>query len=328
MQRRWLHLTLTALAFALVIVLVSVFGLRHPSQQAIAEKTAPASEPSRKPDSPTPAVKPSPLKLKVTVTKSGETITFGELIDRLATEDFVCVGEQHDSELNHRVQLQIIQALFARDENIGVGMETFQKPFQPVIDRYFSGGITEEQFLKDTEYKTRWGFDWKLYRPIIEFARRNEIPLAALNVRKELTSRLYKGGYDALTADEKKELGPIDFNVKAHRDYWYERLPKLHGLDNPTAQQKERSYQIMTAWDDYMAQSAARFKKDISLHHMVILAGIGHIAGGFGIPDRAAKYAGSASVATIRVRVSGSNAGEENEEGGNLPTDYVVTVEK
>src|SRR6185437_14657863 len=201
-------------------------------------------------------------------------------------------------------------ALFARDENIGVGMEMFQTPFQQVIDRYFSGAISEEQFLKDTEYKTRWGFDWKLYRPIVEFARRNEIPLAALNLRKELTSRLYKVGYDALTDDEKKELGLVDFNVKAHRDYWYELLPKLHGLDNPTVQQKERSYQIMTAWDDYMAQSAAKFKKDRGLNRLVVLAGIGHVAGGFGIPDRAAKYAGGASVATVRVKVSGNNAGE------------------
>ena len=44
--------------------------------------------------------------------------------------DLVCVGETHDSDLHHRVQLQIIKALFARDERLGVGMEMFQRPFQ------------------------------------------------------------------------------------------------------------------------------------------------------------------------------------------------------
>ena len=207
-----------------------------------------------------------------------------QMIDRLLEADLVCIGETHDSELTHMVQLQIIKALFARDERLGVGMEMFQRPFQNHIDRYCKGECTEEEFLKGTEYKQRWGFDWGLYRPIVEFCRKNSVPVAALNVPRELTKRISAVGHAALTDAEKEQLGDIDFQVKPHRDYWYERLAKMHGQKDVKEEQKERSYQVMTTWDEYMGDSAARFQKERALRRLVVLAGTGHIDRGFGIP--------------------------------------------
>jgi aminopeptidase N len=206
--------------------------------------------------------------------------------------------------LHHQVQLQVIRSLFARDERLGVGMEMFQRPYQKDIDRYFRGETMEEDFLKATEYRERWGFDWSLYRPIAEFCRKNSVPLAALNVPRELTRRLSKVGHKGLTDDEKQQLGEVDFHVKAHRDYWYERLAKMHGQKDVPEEQKEKSYQVMTAWDEYMGASAALFQKERRLRRLVVLAGSGHIERGFGIPARAVKRTGG-KVATLRVEVGG-----------------------
>jgi uncharacterized iron-regulated protein len=200
-------------------------------------------------------------------------------------------------------------------------MEMFQRPFQKEIDRYFRGEDGEDEFLKAAEYKERWGFDWSLYRPVVEFCRKNGVPLAALNAPRELTRKISKGGYEGLTDDEKKQLGDVDFQVKEHRDYWYERLPKLHGLKDPTADQKERGYQVMTVWDEYMGASSAAFQKERDLRRMVVLAGSGHVERGFGIPARAAKRTGGKAV-TVRVAV-----GEDVEKIAAEPTtDYVVVV--
>jgi uncharacterized iron-regulated protein len=261
-----------------------------------------------------------PLDVTVLVTKEKKTISFGEFTDRLLAADLVCVGESHDSDLHHRVQLQIIKALFARDERLGVGMEMFQRPYQKDIDRYFAGESLEDAFLKATEYKARWGYEWTMYRPIVEFCRKNGVPLAALNASKELTGRIGKVGHAGLTDDERKQLGDVDFHVKAHRDYFIDLLAKMHGKD-ATAEQKERSYQVMTVWDEYMADSAARFQKERGLRRMVILAGSGHIERGFGIPDRAAKRTGG-KTATIKIEV-----GSDIEKLSKEPTtDYVVIV--
>jgi uncharacterized iron-regulated protein len=243
-----------------------------------------------------------PPALTIYSAREKTALSFGELIDRLLGADLVCVGETHDSDLDHRVQLQIIKGLFARDERLGVGMEMFQRPYQKPIDRYFLSEITEEEFLKATEYRQRWGFEWSLYRPIVEFCRRNGVPLAALNAPRELTRRISKVGFAALTDDEKKQLGPIDFHVKEHREYWYDRLAKMHGNDKATPEQKEHGYQVMAVWDQYMATSAVEFQRQRKLRRLVVLAGSGHVERGLGIPARALAQ-GAGKVATVRVEV-------------------------
>ncbi|MBI3407594.1 MAG: ChaN family lipoprotein [Planctomycetes bacterium] len=261
-----------------------------------------------------------PLNVQVLDAKTKEIIPFGVMIDKLLEADFVCVGETHDSEPHHRAQLQIIKGLYAQDDRLGVGMEMFQRPFQKALDRYGKNENKEDEFLKESEYQARWGYDWSLYRPIIEFCRRNDIPMAALNARKELTGRIRQVAIEKLKEEERSELGPIDIHVKEHRDHWYERLAKMHGNAKATEEQKERGYQIMAVWDDYMARSAADFLKERNLRRMVVLAGSGHIERGFGIPDRAARYYGGKSL-TVGIALEGTN-----QEKGAVLTDFVVLV--
>jgi uncharacterized iron-regulated protein len=235
--------------------------------------------------------------------------------------DLICVGESHDSELQHRIQLQILRAVYARDDRLGLGMEMFQRPFQKHIDRYLAGATNEQTFLEDTEYVSRWGYDWSLYQPLVEFCRRNRIPLAALNAPRELTQKISKGGLTGLEGMDKKSVEGIDFHVKAHRDYWFERLAKMHGDTKPTEERKEKSYQVMTVWDGYMADSAARFVKERNLRRLIILAGSGHIDRGFGIPDRAARQTGG-QAATVHLSVGGDLAKLRTE----APADFVVII--
>lgn len=269
-----------------------------------------------------PVQKSEPLQVQVVKTKDGKEISYGQLIDELNKVDLVFVGEQHDSVVHHQMQLQIIKSLFAHDERIGIGMEMFQRQFQHVMDRYLASEISEAEFLAQTEYAKRWGYDWQLYRSIVEFGRRNDVPIAALNAATELTKRVKEVGYDNLTDDEKKQLGPVDFHVKEHREFWLELLSMMHGTHKATPEQKERSYQVMAIWDDYMGQSAANFRKDRQLQRLVVIAGGGHIEGDFGIPNRAAKYA-NATKATVRIFI-GSPA--EDDPNASLPTDFVIYV--
>jgi uncharacterized iron-regulated protein len=262
-----------------------------------------------------------PPALSVWSRKDKKEISFGEFTERMLDADLICVGEKHDSELNHQIQLQIIKALFARDERLGVGLEMFQRPFQAALDRYGRGELVEEEFLALTEYRTRWGFNWALYRPIADFCKHNGVPLAALNAPRELTRRVSQVGHAALTDDEKKQLGPIDFQVKEHRAYWYERLAAMHGEKDVPEEKKERSYQVMTVWDEYMADSAASFQKERKVRRLVVLAGSGHIERGFGIPDRAVKRTGGKAV-TVGVETE-KDLDKVREEAA---TDYVVVV--
>jgi uncharacterized iron-regulated protein len=263
-----------------------------------------------------------PPRVRIHSAADKKEITFGELTDRLLGADAVCVGEDHDNAVVHQVQLQVIKALFARDERLAVGMEMFQKPYQNALDRYTRGTLAEDEMLRQTEYRSRWGYPWQLYRPILRFCQHNSVPVAALNAPRELTRRLSQAGFEKLTDEEKRQLGPVDFQVKAHREHWYERLASMHGDKDVPADRKERSYQVMAAWDGVMAATAADFQRSRHIRRIVVLAGSGHIDRRFGIPDRLAKATGG-TVATIHVAVGG-----KPEDAFKEPvTDFVILVE-
>src|SRR5208283_3804696 len=104
--------------------------------------------------------------------------------------------------------------------------EMFQRPFQKVVDDYIEGRIDERAFLKGTEYFKRWGFDYNLYKPILLFARADKIPVVALNQRQELVNKVFRGGLDSLSEEEKKSVpSQMDFSDDTYR----ERLTKVFG---------------------------------------------------------------------------------------------------
>lgn len=262
-----------------------------------------------------------PPPLQIYSARERRQLSFGEFTDRLLEADMICVGETHDSELCHRVQLQIVKAIHASDARVGVGMEMFQRPYQEPLDKFIRGDLAENEMLKATEYKTRWGFHWSLYQPIVDFCKKNGVPVAALNVPKELTGKISKGGFVNLSDDDKKALGPVDFHVKAHRDHWYETLAKMHGNAKVSEDQKERTYQVMTSWDEYMGASAAAFQEARKLRRMIVLAGTGHIDLGFGIPQRAVQRTGG-KAATVHV----APGGDPGKLFAEPPADFVVIV--
>jgi len=203
-----------------------------------------------------------------------------------------------------------------------LGMEAFHRPFQKPLDDHSESLIDEPAMLAQTEYASRWGYAWELDGPLMRFCRQNRLPVAGLNIPRELTRRLSAEGFDKLSAKEKEDLGPMDFQVPEHRAHWLERLAAMHGNGTASQDRKEKSYQVMAAWDHGMAASAAQFKKERGLNRLVVIAGSGHVERRFGIPNRVEKLSGGKAVA---VRVI--QAGEPLEEKGQPLADLTIILE-
>jgi uncharacterized iron-regulated protein len=205
------------------------------------------------------------------------------ILPALSVNRVVYVGETHDQYAHHLVQLEIIRHLYEDDRRLAIGMEFFQRPFQDVLDRYVAGVIDEREMLRETDYYNRWSYDYRLYAPILRYAREHGIPLVALNASTELVRKVRASGLEGLNNEDKALLpADIDRSDEAHERRLQAVLEQHpHGGDNV-----DRFMEVQVLWDESMAESAANWLKAHPEHRMVVLAGSGHLAHGGGIPDR------------------------------------------
>ena len=214
-------------------------------------------------------------------------IPYAEFADRLGSARAILVGETHDRLDHHLNQLEIIRHLHESGVRLAIGMEAFQQPFQPRLDAYIAGRIDVTELLQSTEYYERWQYDFRLYEPILDYARRHRIPVLALNPPRELTEQVSRDGLDRLDDLFAAQLPEIDRSDDTYRDrlraVFEEHSMAGHG---PSF---EAFYGVQLVWDEGMAAAAADYLARHPERSMVIIAGRGHIDYGSGIPHRLAR---------------------------------------
>jgi uncharacterized iron-regulated protein len=205
------------------------------------------------------------------------------LVESVADRRVVFVGESHDQYPHHLNQLTLIKGVYAKHSDLGIGLEFFAQPYQPVLDAYVRGEIDEAQMLRDTLYFERWRFDYRLYRPILQYAREHGIPLIALNLEREITEKVGREGLDALDEDQRARMPEIDRDNETY-------LNRLKAIFDSHPHGEGRSFDnflaVQLLWDEGMAERAARWLTEHPGRPMVILAGVGHLMYGDGIPKR------------------------------------------
>ena len=228
--------------------------------------------------------KASPSSAEIMVLDTRNAPLLQSIMPELAQKRVVFVGETHDRYDHHLNQLAVIQALYARNPQLAIGLEFFQTSTQPVLDDYIAGEIDEQTFLEKTKYYDRWQYDYRLYQPIINFARDNQVPLVALNLPSEITKKVSKEGLAALSAEEKQLIPKsIDREVPGYR----RRIESVfHGHPGMEKRNIDFFIEAQLLWDEGMAEQAAKYLNENTSKKMVILAGAGHIMHGSGIPIR------------------------------------------
>ena len=210
--------------------------------------------------------------------------TVEKIIPVLAEKRVVFVGETHNRYDHHLIQLEIIRHLHQRHPQLAIGMETFQQPFQRYLDDYVAGAISEQEMLRATEYYQRWRMDYRLYAPILRYAREHQLPVIALNLPVELTRKVGRVGLGGLTEAERARLpAEIDRSDTAYATRIKEVF-EYHPRDS--GQTFEHFLEVQLLWDEGMAERAAWFLQANPDHQMVIVAGSGHLAYGSAIPRR------------------------------------------
>jgi uncharacterized iron-regulated protein len=206
------------------------------------------------------------------------------IIASLADARVVFVGEQHDLYEHHLTQLEIIRRLHARYPELAIGMEAFQQPFQSHLDAYVAGELSETELLRNTEYFSRWGIDFRLYAPILRFAREQRLPVVALNLPREITRKVGRAGIESLGEEERAQL-PAEID-RSDAEYERRLSQVFNSHRHASGQSFEHFLQVQLLWDEGMAERAANYLIVHPERRMVVLAGNGHLAYGSGIPQR------------------------------------------
>lgn len=262
--------------FVAAIGLAFVVGCTAPSNSVTVHSVAASRVGGSGADQPWAA---PPIDRAVTVFdgRTGEIMTFEQMLDKLAAADAVFLGESHIDETTHRVEYEVYDRLLhRRDGAVVLAMEMFERDVQPALNSYVAGEIDESEFL---ERSRPWGQYRSAYRPLIERARAGGYPVIASNFPRPLTRQIAREGLaalDTLDANERRtapaEILPntpaywrrVDNAVRGHIG----SMPSTEGDD-------QRLTSTQTLWDNAMGESCA-LALDAHPGSMVL-----HVNGGF-----------------------------------------------
>lgn len=131
-------------------------------------------------------------------------------MEELASSSVIFLGETHSSAADHLVQARVIDELVARSASpLTVALEMVERPFQPALDAYVAGNLSDAELFEATEWASRWGWPYENYLPLLHACRRHSVPLLAMSLPADLVRRVRMGGgLEALSRPELRAVLP------------------------------------------------------------------------------------------------------------------------
>jgi len=228
----------------------------------------------------------------------------------------ICVGEEHPHPLHHAFQLNVIKAVDRMDASPTlIGLEMCWREHQAALDDFVfgdvrSGGGSIEMLENRTRWLTNWGWSIKLYADIFNYAREKRIRLVGLNAPSPIVSlvgrRGLKEAYSMLNAETLSSMPEVELDNKEHFQRFKDRLGSVSDLSALSSTRFQNMYEAQSLWDEYMAASIAKYFSHApqqSMSRMVVLAGVGHLQGRVGIPDRVEKRTSVKTYTVVPISV-------------------------
>lgn len=258
--------------------------------------------------------------------------------------DIVFIGENHRHPGNHLAQAMIYQRLLASGEKVILSLEQFERDTQSTLDAYLNDEIGEWSLR---HFGRAWDNYPSSYRPLVEMAKAQGLPVIAANAPKDTvicTGRNGLGVLDKLPAARKGDVA-VSLHTPEEGAY-FDKFAKTmsHGGASPNttkandkakandktkaktiSQRSLNGYHAQVVRDDTMAESIHRALEANPGHKLVHLNGHFHSASGLGTVERV-KLRRQSKIAVIQpVLVNDPKAPSFNEE--DISTgDYLLLI--
>jgi uncharacterized iron-regulated protein len=140
----------------------------------------------------------------------GKDAEYKDVLKSALEADIIFFGELHNSPICHWLELELTKDLYAeKKENLVMGAEMFETDNQLILNEYLSGKVKEKNFEDEVKLWDNYKTD---YKPLVVFAKENQVPFIATNVPRRYAALVNKSGFeslDSLTSEAKSLLPPL-----------------------------------------------------------------------------------------------------------------------
>ena len=126
----------------------------------------------------------------------GASTSYDTLLREVRQAEILFFGELHNNPIAHWLQYELLVDYHrTEDATIVLGMEMFEADNQLIIDEYVQELISQKNFEDEARLWSNYETD---YKPLVEYARQNRIPVIATNVPRRYANLVFREGLPAL----------------------------------------------------------------------------------------------------------------------------------
>jgi len=230
----------------------------------------------------------------------GQSIEKSEFLEKIAqsTAKVIYIGENHEDETAHSLELDILKALQDADKQTALSLEFYDREAQTVLNEYLRDHVTLETFLSDGKPPGNHAD----YQPLIDFCKSQGWEVVAANCPRRYTRMVGKFGREYLQqfvdTSAANLLPPLPYEgaSEAYKNNFISIMQKI-GNTNPNIPTKMLDAQSL--WDATMAHSIVQ---SLSRNQRIVhVTGYFHVQYRLGTVEHVERYMPHSESLTIVI---------------------------
>ncbi|MDG3088679.1 ChaN family lipoprotein [Vibrio hannami] len=225
---------------------------------------------------------------------NGQPLSESRTIEELSQFDVVLVGEWHTHPAIHSFQTRLLQQLHEESPDWALSMEQFSRDKQSTLDDYLAGNIGEQTLISKANGWPNYESD---YRPLIEYAKAQQLDVIAANAPKPIVRCIGQKGLpwlDTLPANKREQVA---INIDTSDTPYKEKF--MASLHHGKPEDNINNYAAQVTWDETMAESITLYLNKESGSKVLHIAGKFHTEEGLGIAASIKRIRPETSIAVI-----------------------------
>jgi uncharacterized iron-regulated protein len=202
--------------------------------------------------------------------RTGEPMSWPELVARVSAVDAVVIGELHNDAVGHAFQAAITGDAIAAAGGGVVALEMLERDEQAIVDDWMDRFIDAEQLATMTESEN-WAGEgsWAAwYQPILDAARENGGQVVAANAPRRYVRTARTDGFDRIAGLPAPRRGFVELpHADVDDEAYFGRFVDIMtghmtqgeaGPDDAAMARLRNTFRSQRTWDATMGDSVAR----------------------------------------------------------------------